>query len=338
MATLDIFNDNAFSMAELTNAIRIIPNKYGFLNDLGIFVAKPIRSTIAQIEYKNGVLNVLPQTERGGPASKGTIGGRNMRAFEVPNFAHEDSILSEEVQNVRAFGTESEFSAVQDLVNDKMITMADKHFVTKEHLRWGALKGVVVDGEGNTIYNYFDEFDVTQKVVNFNFTDASTDIAQTCRDLLRYISKALLGESYTGKPLVVCSPEFWDAFIAHPDVKEAYAFVSGPNPLRDDVRNGFTFHDVTFVEHDGDVLLVDGETSAKYVPEGEAILVLRGTRQLYQMYYAPADFMETVNTPGLTMYAKHKMLDYNRGVEIHTQTNPLPIVTRPSLLVKFTFD
>ncbi len=46
--------------------------------------------------------------------------------------------------------------------------------------------------------------------------------------------------------------------------------------------------------------------------------------------------METVNTPGLPRYAKQARMKFDRGVELHTQSNPLPLCVRPHLLVKLT--
>ena len=47
------------------------------------------------------------------------------------------------------------------------------------------------------------------------------------------------------------------------------------------------------------------------------------------------DFVETVNTVGLPRYAKQAIDDeFGRWVKVHSQSNPLPICTRPRVLVK----
>ena len=51
--------------------------------------------------------------------------------------------------------------------------------------------------------------------------------------------------------------------------------------------------------------------------------------------YAPADYIETVNTIGLPRYAKQATdQEFGRWVKLHTQSNPLPICTRPKTLIK----
>ena len=49
----------------------------------------------------------------------------------------------------------------------------------------------------------------------------------------------------------------------------------------------------------------------------------------------PADFVETANTIGLPRYAKQAVdQQFARWVMLHVQSNPLPICTRPRVLIK----
>jgi hypothetical protein len=48
-----------------------------------------------------------------------------------------------------------------------------------------------------------------------------------------------------------------------------------------------------------------------------------------------ADFVETANTIGLPRYAKQAVdQQFARWVMLHVQSNPLPICTRPRVLIK----
>jgi hypothetical protein len=54
-----------------------------------------------------------------------------------------------------------------------------------------------------------------------------------------------------------------------------------------------------------------------------------------RQYKAPADFVETANTIGLPRYAKQAVdQQFARWVMLHVQSNPLPICTRPRVLIK----
>ncbi|WP_196381709.1 major capsid protein, partial [Ralstonia solanacearum] len=71
-------------------------------------------------------------------------------------------------------------------------TMRNKHAITLEHLRMGALKGEILDADGSTLYNLFDEFRIQQKVVNFELGVDKTEVRNKCADVLSMIDESLL--------------------------------------------------------------------------------------------------------------------------------------------------
>ena len=70
------FSNPAFSMAALTAAINILPNRYGRLEELNLMPSKPVRQRQIVVEEMNGVLNLLPTLP---PGSPGTVGVRGKR-------------------------------------------------------------------------------------------------------------------------------------------------------------------------------------------------------------------------------------------------------------------
>ncbi len=79
------FIDREFAVDELTEQINIVPNMYGLVTQLGIFPPpRPLSTTYFGIERQNWSLNLLPITERGGPGTRGTVGKRDRKIFEVP--------------------------------------------------------------------------------------------------------------------------------------------------------------------------------------------------------------------------------------------------------------
>jgi hypothetical protein len=66
----------------------------------------------------------------------------------IPHIPHDDVVLPEEVQGIRAFGSETEMETVAGVMARHLETMRNKHAITLEHLRMGALKGVILDADG----------------------------------------------------------------------------------------------------------------------------------------------------------------------------------------------
>ncbi|WP_342006773.1 major capsid protein [Stutzerimonas balearica] len=100
--------------------------------------------------------------------------------------------------------------------------------------------------------------------------------------------------------------------------------------MRDDLRKGFTFGEVTWKEFYGKV------GSISFIGENDAYLIPIGVSELFITRYAPADYMETVNTIGLPLYAKQELMRMNKGVALEAQSNPLNLCTKPRAVIKLT--
>lgn len=88
---------------------------------------------------------------------------------------------------------------------------------------------------------------------------------------------------------------------------------------------GFKHKGIEFITYD------HAFESGLQIPEGEAIILPKGTRQSFKEYYAPADMNATVNTIAKPYYASREKLDHDKGWSLHAQSNPLPLVLRPEL-------
>jgi hypothetical protein len=334
------FENPGFSMASLTAAINLIPNRYGRLEQLNLFPAKPVRTRQILVEEYAGRLNLLPTRAPGSPGTVGERGQRKLRSFVIPHIPHDDVVLPEEVQGLRAFGSETEMEAIGGVMARHLETMRNKHAITLEHLRMGALKGKILDADGSELVDLFDEFDITPQSVPFEFSTTTDNgkLKEACLELLGLMEDGLAGEFSTGVH-VLCSPEFFRALTTHKEVKTAYQNWQQGAVLINDMRSGFNYSGVTFEEYRGQASYVksDGTLGTRrFIAAGEAHAFPLGTVDTFATYFAPADFNETVNTLGQPLYAKQEPRKFDRGTDLHTQSNPLPMCHRPGVLIKLT--
>lgn len=338
---LDIFNNAAFSTTALTEAINIVPNDYGRIRELGLFENEPIATTSVAVQFSNGTLNLLPTRERGAPSSLGMPEKRGVRQFGTFHIPHDDFVRADDVQNIVArTAADQVLESVMNVVSRKEILMRRKHAITLEHMRMGALRGDILDSDGSSLLNLFTAFGVTQQSIDFVLGTATTDVKAKARSVVTYIEDNLLGEVMSGIH-VLASSEWYEKFIGHAKVEDIYKYYDGANnPLRQDVRRGFPFHGLTIEEYRGSAqyLQEDGTyATRRFVPAGEAIAFPLGTMDTFRTYWAPADFMDTVNTYGEQIYVRQAVdPEFQRWVKLHSQSNPLPMVKRPSLLVRLT--
>lgn len=332
MSILNPFATDAFSLHALVEAINILPNNYGKINQSGLFPEKPVRTRNIMIEQKNGVLNLLQTLPVGSPGQKNKMGLRDVRSFVVSHIPLDDVILPQEYDGLRAFGTESELATLASIMNEHLQTSKDKHMITLEYHRMGALQGVVYDADGSVIYDYFKEFLIQRKEVDFLLGTATTDILKKCTEVKRHIETNLHGEIMNGIRVLV-DKDFWDAFITHAVVQTAYARWRDGEALRTDQRAGFPFGGLIFEEYEGTATTFAG-VERKFLASKDGVAYPTGTRNVFKTFVAPADFLETVNTMGKLLYAKQEARQFNRGIDIHTQSNHLSMCMRPALSVR----
>ena len=327
------FDAGGYSLAEMTRAINILPNIYTRLGQLGLFRFEGITQRTVVIEAREGVLSLLPSVPLGAPATVGTREGRTMRSFAVPWIPHNDVILPADIQGVRAIGSGSEADPLVAVMTRKLTLMRNKHAQTREYMEINALRGIVKDGAGTTLYDYFAEFGIAQQQTDFVLGTAGTKVQQKVRAVLRQIETELKGETITGVRALV-SPEFFDKLIGHATVETAYQYyASGAQPLREDMRRAFPFAGILFEEYNASVTLSNG-TTERLIPAGEGIAFPMGTIDTFTTYGAPANLIETANTVGLELYARQMTRERGDGIDLLTEASILPVNKRPALAVR----
>jgi len=336
MTTLNPFlSSDAFSLTSLTDAINIMPNMYGRIAQLNLMPFRPVTTRSIMVEEQAGVLNLIQSRPVGSPGWNNKMGKRTVRTFTIPHFPLDDQILPAEYDGIRAFGSENAAMGYTQVMNNHLQTIKNKHDITLEYLRMGALKGVIVDADTAEIYDLYTEFGISQESQSFAFASSDTEIREKCLDVIRHIEDNLKGEVYTGVR-ALCGETFFNSLISHDHVKEVYLnHAAAINAMGGDVRKGFNFGGITFEEYRGTATDKDGNARA-FLTATEAIAFPEGTQETFCTYVAPGDFAGTVNTMGTPYYAKLEPRKFDRGVDIHTQSNVLPMCKRPGVLVTLT--
>ena len=142
------FDAGGYTLAEMTQAINILPNVYTRLGELGLFRFEGITQRSVIIEQAEGVLNLLPTVPLGGPATVANRDTRAMRSFTVPWIPHDDVITPQDIQGVRGFGVADAADPLATVMERKLTRMRAKHAQTREYMEVNALRGIVKDGAG----------------------------------------------------------------------------------------------------------------------------------------------------------------------------------------------
>ena len=330
MATLDIFSNDAFGLTSLTKAINEAPYQPGRLGELGLFSEEGINTVSLNIELEGTTLSLVPNTPRGASGQVKTSDKRRMVAVNTTHLPQRSTIGADEIQGVRAFGTESEVQTIQNVVNKRLAKHRRDLDATIEYQRMGALKGQVLDANGTSVLlDLYQTFNVVQQTKALVLGTATTKVNIKCVEAKRLVEAALGNLPYKSLRML-CSSALFDAFVGHDKVAASYDRWMNGEFLRGDNRSGFYYAGIYIEEYRGAVNGTD------FIAAGEGYLVPEGVPDLLITNYAPADYMETVNTIGLPYYSKQELLTFNKGVELESQSNPISINTRPASVIKIT--
>jgi Phage major capsid protein E len=339
---LEIFTNNAFGITSLTLALNQVPFVPGLIGDLKLFDEKRLSTTTTMIEVRGERLALVPERPRGAPPTPDVRDGSALIPVAVPHFPVRTSLFADAVQNVRAFGTEDQLQSVIGVVNDREAGLGRRLDLTLEYLRLGAVKGIITTaadrdtGAPLQTYNLFTAFNVPQQAeLSWPIIGAgnSGDVAAwggqltgLVNDLGRKMADAISGGMYQ-RIHGVAGKTFFDAFAMHPEQRQPYIALVAQT-LLDAAKLGSVsvFKEVTIQEYRGQV------GNIKFVADDECHFFPVGAPDLFIEPYAPADYMETVNTIALPRYSKMREMDFDKGVEIEAQMNVIPMCTQPRTL------
>ena len=338
MSILNIFNQDAFSVMRLTDALREISYVPSLLGQMNLFQVTSIDTLDIAIEKdkaQNGLL--IQASPRGGPGQTFGKAKRSMRTLRIPHFQVDDAINADEVQQVRAFGEEVAVERLQAKIAERAAEASQFFALTEEYHRINILKtGRLLDADGSVLFDYFTEFGETPATeIDFDLDNGSPVdgvLRKKCAGIIRQMASILDGIPYTGI-MALCGDAFFDDLIAHKEVRDTYKGYADAANLRAAYANGgatglhgaFDFGGITWANYRG-----GGSVG---VDTNKCHLFPIGVPGLFRTVYGPADYIETVNTPGQRLYGKQWEMQNGKGVNLEFQMNALQYCTRPRVLI-----
>ncbi|MEW6121642.1 MAG: major capsid protein [Pseudomonadota bacterium] len=334
MPRMNVWEGDGFSLESLTAAVNSEPYRPGQVSASGIFEEDSITTTVVSIELREGKLALVEPSARGGPGETTGDGERDLIPFIVDHYQRDDAIKADEVQNVRAFGTENQLETLQERVESKAKRHAADLTMTLEHQRVGGIKGIVTSKSGKVLHNLYTRFGIAEPAaVSLELDVEATKVGSLWQDVVYAIEDAL-DEPYDGIH-VFTGRDFHRALWTHKSVTETFLYNAGAAVLRQDVPNTFEFGGATWERYRTGAKATS-DLGAPYIAANEARVVIKGVPGLFITRFAPADYEETVNTPGLPFYAKQVPTLNGKGRSLEVQTNPISLCTRPQVLRKLT--
>lgn len=353
---MDIFNDDAFSGITMSAALEDFDFKPFLIGTMNLFDEIPISTTEVSVERRGNTFELIPTTPRGAPLVEGYRDGRTLRKFSTSRIAKGMTLSASEIQNLRAFGQESDLETMISYVSRYQTRLIRDVEATWENMMLGAVQGVVLDADGSIIVDWFAEWGIPKPAeINFALDTATTNVEAICRDILRAMArKGKDAVKSTTTIIALCGDAFFDKLTQHKSVREAY--LNTPRALQ--LGNGFgvagrsagqgsfsafEFGGIQFINYRS-VDDFDDDAAEAGTAIGKAMLGIPSDRcKLFPMgadgtfseAFAPGESWEFVNTIGRPLYSlmvRDGQRDHWVRPEVYSY--PLFMCSRPELLMR----
>lgn len=327
---LDVFKGDAFTLSALLDAIKNIDYKPGFLGSLGLFKGQGIRTRTVQVESDSETLSLIQTSQIGAPPQQLSATKRTVRNFSTVRLAKASTIKAEELQGIRAFGSETELQQVQAEVARRLARLKNDLELTQEYHRLGAVQGILADADGSTLTNFYTEFGVaqdTEESINFGTLTAG-QVRPLFEAIVRDIKRSAKG-LIINRIVALVGDDFWDGLVNHAEVRATYLNQVAAQELRNPTAwSTFNFAGITFVNYQGtddNSTVAIGAKKAKFFPDADG---------LFEAVYGPAEFLDAVGRPGeeFTPLVLPDPSGRNAFVSVELYSYPLFMCKRPGVL------
>lgn len=318
-------SNSQFGVRPMTEAINKLPTTPSIIRSLGIFKPKPQSTTFIRVGEKNRQLALVPAVPRGTPGEPVETDYRYIGNFDMLHLPKHDVVLADDVQNLAAWGGEGKAAAVADLVNEKLGDMKADIEHTREHLMLGALQGKILNADGSELVDIYDRFGLKRRKENLSFA-ANANLAVLLEGLKTLLRKHRRGESVSAW-YCLCSPAFFEGLIGHKSIQDIYLRFQEAKAYREGFDGHFATSGIEFIQYDEEF------ASGAKIADGQAIFFPKGTHSTFAEYFAPANMSGVVNTRALPYYASREKMRHDKGWDLEAQSNPLPLVLRPELVM-----
>lgn len=365
MTTIANPTDNMF-LSDLTGVVENIPNTYGLITNMNLFNANPISQTSFILDLREFDIRLQDSVDRDSHDAT-TIDSDVVKqiGMVMPYFKSVESLTPMELQGVRQVGTASQPEQEAAVKARKLMKLRMQHAITKEFLMAQALKGKILNPQGQLIADLNAAFGVQKKTFYFDLDNPAADIDGTIEALKEHMEKeALTGALIDGERIkVLVDSVFFRKLINHPKIREAYlaqqsatAYRYMTGSLRTGVSDGtaartseFVYGGLTFVKYTGAFKDMRGKNHKLVgitgvddnIGVGHAFpdtSMLGAAADLYQIAYGPCPKMGYANTLGKELYAFEYLRPRDEGVDFEMHSYMLPYCTRPQLLVDVRAD
>lgn len=332
MNMIDVFNNDAFAMTSMSEALQKVYNPSLSILKSGLFTAKPINTRSFIMDVKEHHFNILPLQQVGEPIPQRSFKKGAMTQIPTYRIGEGAKLMAAELAFLRQFGTPDEMvaAAVTEVAVRQQALLTD-HDATLEYMYLNALDGKVVDKDGTVLIDMYDLFDLSRpaSVALPLSTAKDGDLRELIeRQICIKIEDAAAGAQFSTID-ASCGEDAWFALMKNPEFRELQKIAENVAAMGGSTRNvPVQFAGVNWSRYQRDA---QGKISlpsdkVKFYPSGKGNTV-------FQDVMAPGETFADLGKYGSPIYSRI-IPDTKRDsyVELEVMSYRMALCTRPETL------
>lgn len=296
---IDLFSQQPFTNIEITNAVEQIIPRPQLLSTLGVDLFTPVpsrRSEIAAYKYGRDA-RLIGTSPIGAPPERLEKVGGKLRRFGTRRLSKATTLYANELQGILQLPLYQAVQSAQAEIATRAAQIRDDLELTFEYHRLGAVLGLQLDADGETVLDdWYDNWGITRPApYNMELGVLDQDPRINCRRVINRSKDASLGAwvENTTRLHALCGEEYFESLISHPMIRQSYLNYSAAADLRNEIPNSFFFGGIVWHDYRSalDPRFGIASNQARTFPVGAT--------SCFQWVKGPAEeFFAYVNQPG----------------------------------------
>lgn len=311
------------AMMEIIDQTKTAPS---FAFDKYFTSRKGVMGTSVNIPIKKGAGIILESVSPNAEHLIHEDGDKYILTVSLPRFPLESIISASDLNELKALdGKEDKVQALSQMIGEKLKEHKDSFMTTIEYMSIGALFGKVMDGKGNTLFEF------SSGAAQKEFKSSKSIITS-----LNEIDDALVEELGTEVGYSILASRTFISGVADRATTEKLFEQGQAKWINENEKRVLEVHGKKFIPYTAKYKNSKGVVKS-FIADNEAI-VTPDSADVYKLYYGRANHTQALNkAPKLFFSASPEPLPKGKGYSIVSETRPLPACVRPGALIKLKY-
>jgi len=326
-----------FELVDVTDDLILLPQTRTILNDSGLFQPDYLSTNTVTFEEQKGTLVVVKDQVRGSKPQTMGRDARKLHSYPTTHHPIFDALTPDELAGRTRPGSKGKELDTEAAALLRMMEKIRKSYdVTVELARFKTLAtGQAWAPNGTIVVDFYADFGITKKVVDFTLGTATTEVIAKCEEIIASFQDSASGGEIITEVIGYASPTFFAKLISHAKVVQAHIYqqIGSTNITQERAGGSGLYRSLNF----GGIRFIEVRTAIAgeaLVPAGDCIFVAREDSGAFKTFYTPANRFGYVNTQAAAEYMWIQRKEDLTEISVTAETNFLNALMKPNFVAR----